>query len=175
MFLSLAARLLPINMIFNTIVFLLAYRTYLRPALTRLGPERVLRPILLLHATRNLGLLFLTPGVVLPGLPARFAYPAALGDVLTAVLALIAFAALASENRWRWTLIWLFNILGSLDLLEAILQAVLSNAAPMMGAAYWIPAIWVPALLATHYVVFVVLILRQKQETTNAHAVAASR
>jgi hypothetical protein len=26
-----------------------------------------------------------------------------------------------------------------------------------MGAAYWIPAFWVPALLVTHYVTFIVL------------------
>lgn len=27
-----------------------------------------------------------------------------------------------------------------------------------MGAAYWIPAFWVPALLMTHYITFVVLL-----------------
>jgi hypothetical protein len=27
-----------------------------------------------------------------------------------------------------------------------------------MGAAYWIPAFWVPALLVTHYITFVVLL-----------------
>jgi len=26
-----------------------------------------------------------------------------------------------------------------------------------MGAAYWIPAFWVPALLVTHYIAFIVL------------------
>ena len=27
-----------------------------------------------------------------------------------------------------------------------------------MGAAYWIPAFWVPGLLVTHYITFVVLL-----------------
>jgi hypothetical protein len=33
----------------------------------------------------------------------------------------------------------------------------LCDAAPYMGAAHWIPAFWVPALLVTHFVVFVLL------------------
>ena len=32
----------------------------------------------------------------------------------------------------------------------------------VMGAAYWIPAFWVPALLVTHYITFVVLITHWK-------------
>jgi hypothetical protein len=39
----------------------------------------------------------------------------------------------------------------------AISLATIYGAAPYMGAAYGIPAFWVPALLVTHYVVFVLL------------------
>ena len=52
---------------------------------------------------------------------------------------------------------WIFNIEGTLDLIDAILLATLYNAAPFMGPAYWIPAFWVPALLVTHYVTFLIL------------------
>src|SRR2546427_4565040 len=38
-------------------------------------------PILLLHSFRHLGLMFLTRGATYPGMPAQFAYPAALGDL----------------------------------------------------------------------------------------------
>jgi hypothetical protein len=48
-------------------------------------------------------------------------------------------------------LVWLFNVVGSLDLIDAITLATVYDAAPFMGAAYWIPAFWVPALLVSHY------------------------
>ena len=60
------------------------------PALKeRRGPES-LKPILLLHAFRFLGLAFLVPGVVSPELPATFAQPVAYGNFITAILALLA-------------------------------------------------------------------------------------
>jgi hypothetical protein len=61
-----------------------AARLYLLPRLAELEPRAVLVPILLLHATRHLGLMFLAPGATYPGLPPQFALPAALGDFLAA-------------------------------------------------------------------------------------------
>lgn len=36
-----------------------------------------------------------------------------------------------------------------------------------MGASYWIPAFWVPALLVTHYIVFVVLLRQEPHPGTS--------
>jgi len=152
---------LTINLIASTIVFLVAARLYIMPSLGRLPPRSVLLPILLLHSLRHLGLMFLAPGGVEPGMPPQFAYPAALGDLITAVLAMIAIPAVAGEARAAWFLVWTFNIFGTLDLLAAITLANAYQAAPYMGPAYWIPAFWVPALLVTHYVTFLVLIRRR--------------
>jgi hypothetical protein len=91
-------------------------------------------------------------------MPAQFAYPAAFGDLLAAILALIAIAAIVLQARSARILVWIFNIEGSVDLVAAIALATLYNAPPLMGPTYWIPALWVPALLVTHYVVFVVLL-----------------
>jgi hypothetical protein len=110
---------------------------------------------LLLHAFRHLGLMFLAAGATYPGLPAAFAYPAALGDLLAALLALAAMPAVARGGGRR--LVWIFNVEGTLDLFAAIALATLSGAAASMGPAYWIPAVWVPALLVTHYITFLVL------------------
>jgi hypothetical protein len=49
-----------------------------------------------LHSFRFVGLAFLVKGVVSPELPAAFAVPAAYGDLIAAVLALLALAALRS-------------------------------------------------------------------------------
>ena len=59
------------------------------------------------------------------------------------------------------SLVWIFNLVGTLDLIVAITLATIYQAAAYMGAAYWIPAFWVPTLLVTHYIVFVVLMRRR--------------
>jgi hypothetical protein len=149
--------ILTLNLVLNTVVFAIAARLYLLPKLPDLEARAVALPILLLHASRHLGLMFLAPGAVLPGVPAQFAYPAAFGDLLTAVLALIAIPAVVRRSRMGRPLVGLFNVIGSIDLVAAITLATAYDAAPLMGPAYWIPAFWVPALIVTHYVMFVLL------------------
>jgi hypothetical protein len=152
--------ILTVNLLFSALVFWIAARLYLLPRLAECEPRTVLLPILLLHALRHLGLMFLAPGAVFPGVPPQFAYPAAFGDLLAAVLALVAIPAVAVRARYAKLLVWIFNIEGTLDLIAAITLATIYNAAPFMGPAYWIPAFWVPALLVTHYIVFILLLRR---------------
>lgn len=149
--------MLAINLVSSTLVFWIAARLYLLPRLPELAPRSVLVPILLLHALRHLGLMFLSPGATYPGLPERFAYPAALGDFGAAVLAVAAIQALAVNARRAKPLVWIFNVWGSVDLAAAITLATIHDAEPYLGAAYWIPAFWVPALLVTHWIAFLVL------------------
>ncbi len=149
--------ILTVNLLLSTLVFWIAARIYVLPRLRELKPRTVLLPILLLHSFRHLGLMFLATGAVYPGIPLQFAYPAAMGDLLAAALAIAAIPAVAREARSARPLVWLFNIEGTLDLLSAIALATIYDAAAFMGPAYWIPAFWVPALLVTHYITFVVL------------------
>jgi len=150
--------ILTVNLLFSTFVFWIAARIYLLPRLHELTARSVLLPILLLHAFRHLGLMFLAPGAVYAGLPSQFAYPAAFGDLLAALLAIAAIPAVALNARGARLLVWVFNLEGSLDLIAAITLATIYTAAPYMGAAYWIPAFWVPALLVTHYIAFIILL-----------------
>ena len=152
---------LTVNLLFNTLVFWIAARIYVLPKLDACEPKTILLPILLLHSTRHLGLMFLAPGAIYVGISPQFAYPAAFGDLLAAVLALSAIPAVAMRVRSAKLLVWMFNIEGSLDLIAAIVLATAYNAAPFMGPAYWIPAFWVPALLVTHYVTFLLLLRRR--------------
>jgi hypothetical protein len=159
--------ILTVNLLFSTLVFGIIAKLYLLPRLDELEPRTVLLPILLLHAFRHLGLMFLAPGAVYAGIPTQFTYPAALGDFLAALLALIAIPAVATRARIAPLLVWVFNIEGTVDLIVAIVLATAYDASPLMGPAYWIPAFWVPALLVTHYITFVVL-LRGRWEKTGA-------
>jgi hypothetical protein len=156
--------ILTVNLVFSTFVFWVAARIYVLPRLGELRPQAVLPPILLLHAFRHLGLMFLASGATYPGMPTQFAYPAAYGDLLAALLALAAIPAVLSGARAARLLVWIFNIEGTVDLIAAIALATIFGASALMGPAYWIPAFWVPALLVTHYIVFVVLLKHWAKE-----------
>jgi hypothetical protein len=104
-------------------------------------------------------LAFLVPGVVSPDLPEAFARPAAYGDLTTSLLALGAIATLGS--RLGTTLVWVFNSLGTVDLLNAFYQGNrlgLGIAPGLQRAAYFIPTALVPLLLVTHVLVFRILL-----------------
>ena len=148
--------ILTVNLILNTYVFWVAARIYVLPRLSQWDPQAVLAPILLLHSTRHMGLMFLAAGATWPGIPAQFAYPAAYGDLLAAVLAM---SALLTRSR---AMVWVFNIVGTLDLALAIVLATVYGAPAFMGPAYWIPAFWVPALLVTHYLTSRILLTNEK-------------
>jgi DNA-binding HxlR family transcriptional regulator len=157
--------ILTVNLLFSTLIFWIAARIYVLPRLSEWEARSVLIPILLLHAFRHFGLMFLARGATFPGMPRRFAFPAALGDLLAAVLALIALFAIARNARSGRALVWIFSIEGSVDLLFAIVLATIYDAQPYMGPAYWIPALWVPALLVTHYLTFILLRRDWKRST----------
>ncbi len=153
--------ILPINLVLGVLLFRLTLTIYVVPNLAAWSPAKLLTPILLLHMLRELGLMFLFPGSTLPGMPDAFAVPAALGDFMAAVLATAAlFAVRHNAPMFKMqpkTWVWIFNIWGTVDLIVAITLAVVFKAAPHLGASYWIPAFWVPMLLATHALVFVYL------------------
>jgi hypothetical protein len=83
---------------------------------------------------RHLGLMFIAPGATHRGLPGGFAYPAAFGDLLTAILAIIALAAVVRRSGNAKALVWLFNLVGTIDLIVAITLGTYFDAAPYMDA-----------------------------------------
>ena len=92
----------------------MAARIYVLPRLHELKPRTILLPILVLHSFRHLGLMFLAPGATYPDIPTAFAYPAAFGDLLAAVLAIAAIPAVARQVRSARFLVWLFNVEGAI-------------------------------------------------------------
>jgi hypothetical protein len=121
------------------IVFGLIGRWYLWPALRNRDPQSALTPLLLYACLRVNGLMFLMPGLVAPSLPSRFAVPTAWGDVLAAVLALVALSALRNDMRIALSLVWVFNIEGILDLAYANLATFTAHVDP---AQLELPITW---------------------------------
>jgi len=132
---------------------------YIWPALRERPSPENLKPILLLHGFRFLGLAFVVPGVVSPGLPATFAQPVAYGDLMTAILALLALATLGSYTGTVLT--WVFNTFGTADLLFAFYlgsRIALPDNPGLLGAGYFILTAYVPLLLITHGLAFRILL-----------------
>ena len=160
-----------ISVILSFISWGIIAKRYIWPALRRVSRNEALRPLLLLHTFRFVGLAFLIPGVVSPDLPAAFARPAAYGDLTTSIFALLAIATLGSSLGI--ILAWAFNILGSADLLYAFYEGnrvALDSAPGLQGAAYFIPTVLVPLLLTTHLLVFLLLLKhdgRDRLQTLN--------
>jgi hypothetical protein len=129
------------------------------PWLDGMSRRHALSWLTLPHAFRHIGMVFLVPGVVAEPLPASFANPAAYGDLLAAVLALLAFVALRTGMSFATPLVWVFNVVGTVDLANALRHF---DVAPYFGAAWYIPTFLVPLLLVTHFMIFVRLLRRNR-------------
>src|SRR5262245_47096121 len=134
--------ILTINLLFSTFIFWVIAKIYVLPHLNKLDPRIAILPILILHSFRHLGLMFLASGAVYQGMPQNFAYPAAFGDLVAALLALISIPIVIGKRKYAKQIVLVFNIVGTCDLLIAITLATIYGAANYMGAAYWIPAFW---------------------------------
>ncbi len=152
--------ILPLSVVLGLLSYSLIAKWYVMPALGALPRTQALTPLLLLHTFRFVGLAFLIPGVTSEVLDPRIAQQAAYGDLLAAVLALVAIMALRSRWAMAIPLVWIFNIEGSLDLLSALFQALPQIPDSRLGATFFIVAVLVPALLVTHYMIFVLLLRR---------------
>ena len=139
------------------VAWLVLIRLYVWPRLRVLSRADALRPLLVLHTFRFIGLSFLIEGVAGAGLPESFAAPAAWGDLGATVLALAALAGL--RTRFAAPLAWVFNLWGTADLLYALYEAgVTGLRVGQFGATFYIPTVLVPLLLITHAMMFRVLV-----------------
>ena len=110
-----------------------------------------LRLLAAFHAFRFLGMNFMVAGFVSAELNPDFASEVGWGDLIAATLALTSMAALS----WRWSIavpmVWIFNVWGTLDLLNAYYLGATKIQNPgLFGAGIYIPALYVPLLLVSH-------------------------
>ena len=133
--------------------------TYVWPSLRALPRFDALRLLAAFHAFRYFGMNFLVVGFVSPELGLEFASRVGWGDFIAATLALLSMAALS----WRWSIaipiVWIFNIWGTMDLLNAYYMGVTQLKDPgLMGAGIYVPALYVPLLLVSHVLIFMLLL-----------------
>ncbi len=102
---------------------------------------------------RFIGLSFLVPGVVSASLPKAWAVPAAYGDFVAGILAIIATAALAKMGIRAIAAVWIFNIA-----FYKGAGAGLALEAGSLGAGFYLVTAVVPLLLVSHALIFGLLI-----------------
>lgn len=108
---------------------------------------------------RFIGLSFLVPGVAGASLPKAWAIPAAYGDAIAGILAIIATVGLAHAAAWAIAAVWVFNVWGAADLLFALFKGARVNLDPgSLGAGFYIPTAIVPPLLVSHALIFGLLL-----------------
>ena len=143
----------------SLLVFGLLAKWVVTPWLANQSQREGLFWLTLPHAFRHMGMVFLVPGVVAQPLPEYFAIPAAYGDLLTGILALLVLILLRIGFKGAMMLVWLFNVIGTVDLLNALRHV---DVVQSFGAAWFIPTLYVPLLLVTHFMIFARLIRKKK-------------
>src|SRR3984893_16839537 len=146
-----------ISILLSLVAWGIVFALYVWPALRPQPRADALRLLLAVHSFRFVGLAFIVPGVVSPDLSAAFARPAAYGDVIAALLALVALAGL--RTRFGTLLVWVFSIWGSADLLYAFYEGNQGGLqVGRLGATYFLVTFAVPLLLITHGLIFRLLL-----------------
>jgi hypothetical protein len=93
-----------------------------------------------------------------PGMPLEFSASTAIGDTLTASLALAAFVALRREAKVGRALTWAATVVGMADLLIAFPHAVKTSAIDHMGAQWFVPVVAGPIMVVAHVCCLITLI-----------------
>jgi hypothetical protein len=149
-----------VSIAFSLVAWGVVTARYIWPELRLRERAEALRPLLVLHSFRFIGLAFLVPGVVSPDLPPAFAHLAAYGDIIAAILALSSLLLLPSTAGVAAA--WIFSVWGSADILDAFYQANHAGLlAGQLGAAFFLPTVIVPLLLITHGLAFRILLQHQ--------------
>ncbi len=161
-----------IDMALGYLAWALGIITYVWPRLRAMDQVEAHRAIATFNSFRFFGLVFLLPGFVGPNLPQGFATPVAYGDLATALLAILALLTVRLRYVF-WPLVWAFNVVGFVDLVNATVRAVsvnLPSVAGQLGAAYAIPMLYVPALFWMHIVAFWLLLRSEPASVQSADA-----
>jgi hypothetical protein len=151
-----------LSIAFSLIAWGIVAARYIWPELRLRTRAEALRPLLILHSFRFMGLAVLVPGVVSPDLPPAFAHAAAYGDIIAAILALLSLLLLPSAAGVAAA--WIFSVFGTADLFNAFYQAAHSGLlAGQLGAAFFLPTLLVPLYLITHGLGFRILLQNQPE------------
>ena len=147
------------------VIGILVARWFVAPRLRQVDARTALTPLLLVQATRVVGLVFIVDAVTDPLLPRPLAITAAAGDTLTAALALLTLALLR-RNLPGWRIAaWATTVVGIADLATvAIWGITIGFPDYRLGAAWFIPTVLGPMMMVTHALMIGVLVRSRREQ-----------
>jgi hypothetical protein len=148
----------------SLILFVLIAKWYVAPQLAGRSRNYAILPLLWIHAFRYAPLTLLAPGQADPHIPADVVAVVAYGDLIAALFALLAIAAV--QLRWRiaTALVWLFSIVSVADLVYSTARAAGSQMYTFyMGWSWYIVNFYVPMLVVSQVMIFYYLFTRKER------------
>jgi uncharacterized membrane protein len=152
-----------IHTLLGIIVFGLIAKWYVWPKLKTMKLTDALVPLLLISAFRYTGLLFIYPTVT-ANMPEAFAVPAAWGDFVVAMIALVAAIVCRTGHKIGVILAWVYAITGSIDFMNAIRMSNQHQVANYLGGVWPLYLIGGPIFIVTLIVLFSALIRIKNEE-----------
>jgi hypothetical protein len=147
-----------IQFTFSLAAYALIAWWYVAPRLSVLPREVALVPLVWIHAFRIVGGTILAPGAVDASVPSDFRTMIGYGDMITALVALMALIALRRGLPGAIALVWLGLTVGLLDTVNAIIQSMrYSVFTHGLGVNWVIVTMYVPALLVSSVLIYIQL------------------
>jgi len=135
---------------------------YVWPWLNSVDRSTAFTALTFVHALRPVGATVLVTSVAGTALPRDFAEAVAYGDLATSVLAVITLIALRSRLGFAVALVWITNIVGLAELVNALVGGVRYDIARLgMGSFWYVVTILVPILWIAHVLAFALLLRRR--------------
>jgi hypothetical protein len=148
-----------IQFTFSLVLSGLVAKWYVAPALNKLPLNAALVPLFLVHALRYLPSSAFAPGQVDPNIPSDALARIAYGDLVSALLVLIAAVFLRGGWRGAIAVAWVVNVVTVLDwLIAGYLAASSKMVTYAMGGNWYIINYYVPVIGVVHVMIFARLI-----------------
>jgi hypothetical protein len=145
----------------SLILFVLLARWQIAPRLAGRSRSQAVLPLLWIHAFRYAPLTLLAPGQADPHIPADVVAVVAYGDLIAALFALVAIAAVQLRWRMATALVWLFSIVSVADLVYSTARAVGSQMYTFyMGWSWYIVNFYVPMLVVSQVMIIYYMVTR---------------
>ena len=163
---------------FSLVAFALIARWHVSPWLATRSREDALVPLLWTQVFRYAPLALYATGQVDSRIPPDVAAAVAFGDLISAVLALVALVAVKRRAQGAIALVWLMSIVGIADLVFATYKAVGARMYEFsMGGNWYILNFYVPILVVSHVMVLHRLIQGKgsRQEESHGEPVRSRR
>ena len=154
-----SAQIFWMQILTSVVVYGIVAVWYVWPSLTKLSRSSALIALLFVHVPRYVGMTLLVTGMIDLKLPREFLSSTAYGDLLEAALALASIIALRSNWGFAVPLVWVTNMWGFLDLLNA-LRGVLQVNLPSfnLSSIWYIYTFYGPMVAVSHVMIFWILL-----------------